>query len=338
MKTSHGTRCRFKRHATTLLLGLWYAGCLSSYGIVDASSSANTNAPPDGSPWENVGNVNGASGTYLGAGWVLTAAHVGAGDLILDSGPFLYDGTSQRLTNSDGTPTDMVMFHLGALPNLPRLSLAASTPGAGSQVSMIAYGKIAGSTETNIGAYTGFYWSGNGYKSWGNNKVDAGGLTTANEGYGTVTLFSTLFNKPSHLTTSDPAQAAAGDSGGGVFEKTGGSWQLAGMLDLSSDYTDQPLGTAVYGNVTYCADIATYRGEIVAIIQSTIPTLSITQSGTDVQACWPDTGVAYNLQVTETLSPASWTLAGGNSSSAAGQLCVVLPATNSAGFFRLQRQ
>ena len=303
--------------------------------MVDASSTANTNAPPDGSPWANVGTVNDASGVYLGAGWALTADHVGPGNLNLDGLTFTYDGTSQRLTNSDGTPTDMVMFHLSALPSLPKLLLTSSTPTASSQVDMIAYGRIAGSVQTNIGTYTGFYWSVYGYKSWGNNKVDAGGLITADAGYGNVTLFSTDFVMPSHLTTSDPAQAAPGDSGGGVFQKISSGWQLAGMLDATESQTNQ---AAVYGDKTFAADIATYRNEIVAIIEATIPELSIAQSGSAVQVCWPDTGVAYTLQTTPTLSPTSWTPASGTSSSAPGQLCVLLSATNSASFFRLQKQ
>jgi hypothetical protein len=304
---------------------------------VDASSAANTNAPPDGSPWASVGTVNGASGIYLGAGWVLTAGHVGAGNLNLDSGPFIYDGNSQRLTNSDGTVTDMVMFHLSRLPNLPKLLLTSTTPAANSQVDMIAYGKIAGSAQSNIGSYTGFYWSTDGYKSWGNNKVNAG-LTTTDAGFGSVTLFSTDFVMPSHLTTSDPAQAAAGDSGGGVFQKSGSNWELAGMIDLMGPTPGQTNGTAVYGDMTFAVDIATYRNEIVAILVATIPALSITLSGSDVQLCWPDTGATYGLQITDTLSPPNWGPATGSLASAPGQLCLLLPVTNSTSFFRLQKQ
>jgi len=322
-----------------LFLALWSAGALSSYGVVDANSPANTNAPPDGSPWANVGTVNFDSGIYLGAGWVLTAAHVGPGSFNLNGVAFTYDGASQRLTNSDGTLTDMVIFHLSALPSLPKLLLTSNTPTASSQVDMIAHGRIAGSAQTNIGTYTGFYWSSDAHKSWGNNKVNAGGLITANAGasYGNVTVFSTTFEPPGFLTT-EPAQAAAGDSGGGVFQKIGSGWQLMGMLDLISDFLDQTNGTAVYGNQTLAADIATYRNEIVAIIKATIPALSIAQSGSNVQVCWPDTGVAYSLQTTHTLSPPNWAPATGNSSSAPGQLCGLLPATNTASFFRLQKQ
>src|SRR5690349_5697924 len=146
--------------AQRLALGMMALSlALKTHAVVDASSPANTNAPPDGSPWGNVGALNGASGTYLGAGWVLTAAHVGTGNIALNGTTFVYDGTSQRLTNSDGTSTDMVLFHLTTLPPLPRLLLTSNTPAVLSQVDMIGCGRIAGSTETLISNYTGFYWS-----------------------------------------------------------------------------------------------------------------------------------------------------------------------------------
>lgn len=320
-----------------VFLVAWCSQLFSASAVVDANSAANTNAPTDGSPWPNVGYVTCCSGVYLGAGWVLTAYHVGPGNATFGGTLFPYDGTSLRLTNSDGSITDMVMFHLRTLPPLPRLALATTAPAASSQVDMIGCGHIAGSAQTNIGAYTGFYWSAGQVKSWGNNKVNPGGTTVINAGLGDVTAFSTTFS--SSRQTSDEAQAAAGDSGGGVFQKSGSTWQLVGMMDAVSTLgTNQPGNTAVYNNLTYSANIATYRAQIVALIAATRPALSFSRSGTNLMLCWPDTGVTYNLWSNPDLATTNWSLLAPALTLTNGQYCALLPATNSSAFYRLQQQ
>ena len=314
----------------------WCGHRFSASAIVDASSRTNTSAPPDGSPWASIGQVNGSSGVYLGAGWVLTAAHVGANDANFGGTVFRWDGTSLRLTNADGSVTDMVMFHLRTLPPLPRMSLATATPAASSQVTLIGCGSIAGSAQTNIGTYTGFYWSVNGLKSWGNNKVDPGGTRIINAGLGNVTTFRPTFS--SSLQTSDEGQAAGGDSGGGVFQKNGSTWQLVGMLDAIGNLANQPSYTAVYNDLTYSADIATYRAQIVSTIAATVPALTISRSGTGVMICWPDTGITYNLLASHNVPTTNWNLLSPTLTLTNGQFCAFLPATTGANFFRLQKQ
>jgi hypothetical protein len=44
-----------------------------------------------------------------------------------------------------------------------------------------------------------------------------------------------------------------------------GSYQLAGIMDLVGTFSGQPANTAVFGNVTYSIDIATYREQIIAV-------------------------------------------------------------------------
>jgi hypothetical protein len=307
-----------------------------AFAVVDANSRANTNAPADGSPWGNVGGVNGASAIYVGAGWVLTASHVGGGNAEFGGVIYPWEGSYTRLTNSDGTFTDLIVFHVQTLPPLPRIPLVSAAPSASSQVDLMGTGCIAGSAETNIGSYTGFYWSARGAKSWGNNQVNAGGTTTVNAGYGNVTVFSTTFSSTGQ--TSDEAQAAAGDSGGGVFQKSGSTWQLVGMLDLVSAYPGQTNATAVYGNVTYCANIATYRSQIAAALAGTVPSLSISRSGTNVTVCWVDSGVTYDLYGNRDLSTTNWALLSPSLTLTNGQYCGLLPATNSPTFFRLKKQ
>ena len=319
-------------------IGFLMLSIFSLRAIVDANSQANTNAPTDGAPWANMGNVNGASGIYVGAGWVLTAWHVGANDILLNGAIYHYDGTVDRLTNSDGTGTDLSMFHLGTLPPLPRLTLASRTPSPSSVVDFIGFGHIAGSPQTLINGTPGFYWSTGGFKSWGNNRVSQGGVTTINAGTGDVVAFHTDFSGPGAGQTSAEAQAAAGDSGGGVFQQSGSTWQLVGVIGAIDVLTNQPLDTAVYGNLTYAADMATYGPQVTAILASTLPALTISRAGTNVQVCWADTGVSYTLEATPSFNPPAW-----NAITPAppltltnGEYCALLPATNISRFFRLK--
>jgi len=155
---------------------------------VDANSQANTNAPTDGAPWDHLGQVNGSGGSYLGGGWVLTAGHVGPGNVVFDGTTFIWDGALRWLTNSDGSFTDSIMLHLKTSPSLPRLALSSKTPGAFSVVDLIGYGYRSGSAETSFGVgIVGYYWSANPGKSWGNNKVKATGLTV-NGGFGNLSF------------------------------------------------------------------------------------------------------------------------------------------------------
>jgi hypothetical protein len=330
-----------KQFCLVLLIFLagWCGHPFNASAVVDAASPANTNAPSDGSPWDSMGHVSapdpyvgsGYGGIYLGAGWVLTAQHAAVGDTYFSETLFPWDGTSVRMTNSDGTGTDMQMFHLKTLPPLPRMPLSTTTPAANAQVDMIGFGFIAGSAQTTIGSYTGFYLSANQYKSWGNNRA-TGGTVIVTDVYGDVTSFETIFNAPPSQT-SDEGQAEAGDSGGGVFEKNGSTWQLVGMM---FGIDSQVNGAAVYNDVTYSANIATYRTQIAAVIAATRPVLSISRSGTNVMACWPDTGVTYNLESRQSLTNANWTALSPSLTLTNGQYCALLPATNGANFFHLR--
>lgn len=240
-----------------------------SHALVVDNNSLNITAPPDGAPWSNVGTVNGASGVYLGNGWVLTADHVGAGSVTFGTEVFAFDGLSVRLTNpSDGTPADLLMFHLSSLPALPSLTLASATPADGAVVDMIGYGfnRDAG-IQSYPGGMTGYDWSSSREKSWGTNRINTPLIVTADEGHGKVSAFSTSFTHTGPLATAFEAQGAGGDSGGGVFYFDGSGWVLAGVMSQVTAFEGQPPETAVFGNQTLSADIATYRSQI----QTTLP-------------------------------------------------------------------
>jgi hypothetical protein len=238
------------------------------FAIIDANSPTNTSDPGDGSPWGNVGHVNGASGIYIGDGWVLTANHVGAGTITFDIGTFTADGQTVRLQNPDNSATDMLLFHLTLTPSLSALTLSSSTPGISSLVDMEGFGYIAGSAQktysTPSGTYTGFDWSGSQSKGWGTNRIQSGVSTQVDLGNGALQVFSVNFSQT--LQTANEGQAATGDSGGAIFFKNGTTWELAGMIDAIGTLTDQPANTAVYGDFTNAADIATYRSQIVSAV------------------------------------------------------------------------
>ena len=129
------------------LLGVALACALTASHLraVEMDGSYDTTAPTDSdisgwdsgwgesgvTGWDYVGSIGGASGVYLGNGWVLTAGHVGAGTFILNSGPaagtYYYDGVSDPIANSNGT-ADLTLFQLTSSPDLPALSLATSNP------------------------------------------------------------------------------------------------------------------------------------------------------------------------------------------------------------------
>jgi hypothetical protein len=65
--------------------------------------------------WDYVGQVNGASGVYLGNGWVLTAAHVSGGDFTLDGITYgMVDGSDESVGSSD-----LTLFQISSSPNRP---------------------------------------------------------------------------------------------------------------------------------------------------------------------------------------------------------------------------
>jgi hypothetical protein len=69
-------------------------------------------------------------------------------------------------------------------------------------------------------------------------------------------------------------QAVPGDSGSAVFFKPAGSnqWQLAGIVNASFTYTDQPNGTAMFGNATMFTDLSKYNQNYFHSIQNIIAT------------------------------------------------------------------
>ena len=255
--------------------------------LIDRIGGGNTTAPSDDPGFNNVGAIWIGGGVYLGNGWVLTAKHMsGDGDVFTIGGVShsMVNGTYQQLTNNGflgaSTLTDLAMFQIqGPLPNLPTISIASTAPGNGDMVTMIGRGVDQQSdptywsvntvpnpwvwTETMPGSANaaGFKTTGTQTMRWGTNAIDATGWF--NDGWD-VRGMRTQFN--SGVSTNE-GQVVYGDSGGAVFAKQSGQWNLAGIIIANDPFNNQPGGstTAVYGNHSYFADLSFYRSQIVTI-------------------------------------------------------------------------
>ena len=223
--------------------------------------------------WDYVGEVNGLSATYLGRGWVLTASHVGPGDLLLNGNLYPWiPGTEIQLRTNESTLGDLVIFGLDSpYPGMPPLILPSAPPTVGDDLIMIGCGLNRG-TETSWDPngpsppeeLQGWNWGSGSAKRWGTNKV--------------ASLTSGLINNTVSFYTSfdegqpnAEAQAAAGDSGGAVFLDTPGGLELTGIIYAAGPTPGQPAGTALYTNLTFVARMDWYEEEISGITKILAP-------------------------------------------------------------------
>lgn len=228
--------------------------------------------PPDFPYWENVTQrrYESPSVVYLGNGFALTARHVGMGEIFL-RGEIVppIAGSNRTLINRNGSAADAMLFRV-ALPDdfadLPLIPIAREGPRLGEEVLLIGYGRVRANViavETaEDGEVFGFGWSTKGEKRWGTNRVARVGETLYQDTWTTHSV-GLAFDPPgSPDVTPFEAQATVGDSGGAVFVRRDGEWLLAGMMTSVTGYTRAPARTSMYGDITYAADLAQYREEI----------------------------------------------------------------------------
>jgi hypothetical protein len=254
--------------------------------IIDTlTGTGNTSAPVDDPGWNNVGYRGIGTGVYVGNQWVLTASHVWSGSIVLGGGTYTLDPGSEVALTNDGEPgkstyTDLVLYRLTSDPGLPSLSIAMTTPTNGSAVTLIGAGRDRGAFQTwnvNTGTLPWIWTSpgtmAGGYQQltsrtmrWGTNETSGTGWIAYDPGGGVkdVKAVATTFNFTGG--PSDEAQAAVGDSGGGMFVKNGATWDLAGIVLTVDAFSGQPGFTSVYGNSTYMADLSFYRPQIIAVV------------------------------------------------------------------------
>ena len=254
-------------------LAFFFLGPTSGFALVFASPDfePQDERPADFPYWEHVTQrkYEGPSVIYLGAGWVLTARHVGIGEVLLEGESFTPNMQSRHtLLNANGTAADAIVFQLDPdanLPDLPILPLATVAPLPGEEVMLIGFGrerkKVVEWNQEGQNRF-GFEWSKRGSKRWGTNRINADNAILVQKNLSTHSL-TFVFDRPSsEKTTRHEAQAALGDSGGAVFVKRDDDWLLVGMMTSVSAHPATPGHTTVYGDTTFAADISVYRDEI----------------------------------------------------------------------------
>ena len=253
-----------------LLLG---AVALPASALVFASPDTEpaNEAPPDFPYWDHViqRRYDGPTMVYLGNGHVLTARHVGMGEVILDGR--IYEparGTNRTILNTNGNAADAMVFELDEVPPPPSwatIPIAEEPPREGEDVLMIGFGRERLRVdEFDADGRSGFSfrWTAKGRKRWATNRITSH-FDVISQGNLTSRAFAMRFDEPySRRSTRYEAQAAVGDSGGGVFVERDGEWQLLGLMISVSGVRNAPKSGAVYGDRTFVVDLSHYRPEI----------------------------------------------------------------------------
>ena len=251
--------------------------------IATGDGSGNTTAPEDDPGFANVGIRGPASAVYLGNRWAITAAHVRPGSVLLSGLEYAVlpaETVPVENPTDDLTPeTDLLLLRLAEDPGLPHQRLPCEQRRLGSEVVMVGYGhdrepqttywnvdvgptasddvwtEVASASEGNR---QGFKTQDSQTIRWGRGSIGVTDFVEPTDD-GDVISFSSSFNRS--LNVDDLSQAVRGDSGGAVFQKNLGVWELVGVIYAVSPLENQPLGTrgAVYGDSTLIVDLHQYK-------------------------------------------------------------------------------
>ena len=237
--------------------------------LIDGIDGSADTAPFQQPVFEHVGVRAGLSAIYLGNGVVLTANHVGAGDVSFGGTVYPYlPGTEVRLINQDGTSADLLMFEIYPRPDLPELEIVTTRPSYHSLILVAGNGLDRGPVlwwdpngKSPPGLTPGYTWVSGTHVRWGTNQVE---IYPQGRVFNTQ-AFGSYFDAGQLLPE---AQAVVGDSGGAVFSLSLlGDWQLSGVIIGIVQYSGQPASTSFFGQRSYYADLAYYRPQIVDAVE-----------------------------------------------------------------------
>ena len=232
--------------------------------VVESDAGDAITRPPAPDPgWANIGRRNGYGAIYLGNGWVITALHVGAGDVVL--GGVTHHALPEsaiRLGTGDGPPTaDLVVFRIEPRPDLPELPIRPTRPEVGDRALLVGPGCPRGE-RTSWNGLNGWTLAPMSTLRWGTNRVALVGIEVRAGGSATPG-FAVRFDAGE---TRFEAQAATGDSGGAVFIPREGRFELAGILIAVAGFPGQPANTAFYGNFSTAADLSVFGPRLAALV------------------------------------------------------------------------
>lgn len=233
----------------------------------------NTTAPADDPGWNRVGTVNGDSGVYLGDGFVLSAKHVGAGDLTLGTTTYSLDTSYvPQFFQTQSSPqafADLVIFKVLNAPNMSLMPIWNGSGEIGKTATLIGSGLDRGAAVPN----QGWLWGSTTTKRWGQNVID--GTVNVNDptgGFNYQALYAE-FNRVGGGGSglANEATGAFGDSGGGLFIKQGSTWELAGIITAvtANGHSYYDNDTGVPGNQpdsVYAVRLSDYNSWILATI------------------------------------------------------------------------
>lgn len=272
LANAHRTRARLGQGlivAALLLAGLPASAVVIAGGGTNAAP-LNDTAPVSDPGWDRVGVVGNGTGVYLGNGYVLTANHVSPKtSLIIDGQTFnrLSTDTGTTLTNSPGltATTDLHLFRVAVpegsiLHGLDPLAISSSPlAGTGQLGTFIGTGRTQ-EEQARVSFGNGNFGFNVGDAATRDKRwaiLDAGVGETINVFTRDVVAFRSSFDN-----ALNDGMAAASDSGSPVFFNPGSGFELGGIVFAIGTYNGQPADTAWFGNVTFVADLAAYRDQL----------------------------------------------------------------------------